>query len=95
MSCEFTDASMMARKHPDTFERPGEDELEALHPGDFVKVCTADERFWVKLTNVAGENLEGVVDNDLICTDDHGLKLGDVVLIEVDHVYSVLTAETA
>ena len=89
MKCEFVDASAMARKSPATFERPNEGELEALVPGDLVKVCAQSERFWVKLIKVDGDSLEGVVDNDLLRTEDHGLDFGHEIEIKLDHVYAI------
>ena len=59
--------------HPTTFEIPSVEEIKSLQPGDHVKVCAENERFWVLLKSNDGETLVGVIDNHLIYTDKHGL----------------------
>jgi hypothetical protein len=86
---KFTDAQEMHRQHPDTFEVPPEAELDALSAGDHVKVCAGDERFWVLLTTVEGRALKGTVANDLLFTNQHGLRRGDPVAFEKRHVYQI------
>jgi len=53
-------------------------------PGKFAKVNIAHESFWIKdcqPTEVEGNPaFEGEIDNDLINTDIHGLRLGDRVV---------------
>lgn len=95
----LADAQELARCYPDTFEAPNLEELEALQPGNFVKVCVEaigpdgksgpGERFWVELTKV-GETLTGTINNDLVFTDLHGLVLGDELCFERRHVYAVV-----
>ena len=89
----FADAQAMALLHPTTFEAPDRADLAAIKPGYYIKVC-AGERFWVKVTEVdtTGDDLAfaGVVDNDLICTDSHGLSLGSVVRVSYRHVYATM-----
>ena len=85
---DIVDASAMAKKHPTTFERPDENELENLCPGQCVKVCAGAERFWVSLKTV-GEVLVGEVDNFLLFTDEHGLNSGDRIQFHSDNVYSI------
>lgn len=84
----FINAQQMHRKHPQTFYAPSPQELNALKVGDSVKVCTADERFWVTLTQI-GQTLTGTVDNDLVNTNIHGLKLGDTVQFNREHIYNI------
>lgn len=85
----FTDAQHMAKLYPATFEAPTAAELASIRPGSLIKICAGDERFWVKVTQRAGDQLAGTVDNDLIRTDRHGLTLGNSVSFEARHVYAV------
>lgn len=49
------------------------------------------ERFWVRVTaiNPMGKRYRGEVDNDLLFTDAHGLRLGDLVTFGPEHVLEV------
>lgn len=86
----FIDAQEMARMHPDTFGAPSADELGRIDVGDSVKVCADNvERFWVTVTELNGDCLAGIVDNNLICTDQHGLKFGDIVKFKKCNIYSI------
>ena len=85
----FVDAQKMATEHPGTFAVPSPDALAALAPGDIVKVCAGDERFWVKLTTVDGDTLHGTVDS--MTFRNHGLLLGDSVEFESRHIYSIFS----
>jgi hypothetical protein len=87
---EFVDAQEMHRLHPTTFEAPYAEELAAIEPGDFVKICTGGERFWVKVDEHTPPHLVGRVDNELIGTDEHGLACNDVVRFEERHVFQTL-----
>ena len=83
----FVDAQEMHKKHPDSFYAPTIRELRALKKGDTVKVCYNNlERFWVILTSVKGNKLEGKVDNHVLAND---LSLGDIVSFERRHVYDI------
>lgn len=91
---DFVDAQDMAVQYPTTFWAPTLAELQAaIKPGCVIKVAAADERFWVKVTEVGLDKASGdpvfigKVDNDLISTDGHGLKLGDVVRVSWRHIY--------
>ena len=96
----LVDAQEMARQFPATFEAPSQLELEALRPGVHVKVCiefvrhnrppAQGERFWVMLAEV-GETLTGIIDNDLVFADLHGLVLGDQITFERRHVYQIIS----
>ena len=90
MTNTFTDAQLMAVRHPDTFEAPTLEELSRIAVGDYVKICAMDrERFWVQVTGIEGELLTGEVNNQLLMTDFHGLRCGDTVVFERRHVYQV------
>jgi hypothetical protein len=87
---EFVDAQQQARLYGRTFRALSQESLAALRPGAFVKVATGGERFWVRLTQVQGDTLRGVIDNVLQNTVRHGLHMGDEVAFETRHVYQVI-----
>lgn len=87
----IVDAQEMAKQHPDTFEVPSDQELKDLKPGDFVKICVGNERFWVEVTEAQAHSpvIDGRVDNNLERTSEHGLVYNDMIRFEKRHVYSV------
>lgn len=86
----FNDAQQLQMMYPATFEAPSSDELAALRVGALVKICADDvERFWVIVTEVEGDRLQGTVDNDLLHSDVHHLKSGDVVSFQLRHIYQI------
>ena len=91
----YVNAQEMHRQHPDTFAAPSAGELAAISPGDSVKVCTGDERFWVTVTRVDGGHIVGTVDNDLIFTAEHGLNYGDEIHVGAEHVYDIISSAAA
>lgn len=88
----FEDAQRMQRKHPDTFAALAGDDMSGLVVGSFVKLCTGGERFWVEVTEIEHGGLRGRVNNDLVCTEAHGLNNGDSVEFQRRHIYSVYEA---
>ncbi|WP_435018410.1 hypothetical protein TA3x_000384 [Tundrisphaera sp. TA3] len=92
---QFVDAQQMHRDHPDTFHVPSDAELAQIAPGDSVKVCDGVERFWIIVTKATEGGLTGMVDNDLVCTDEHGLSDGDTISFDRENVYDILKAEVA
>lgn len=89
----FVDAQQMAVSYPETFEAPDRNDLDAIEPGIYVKVCTAGERFWVMTERKLNQHIVGTVANDLCRTEQHGLALGMLVRFEEHHVYRVLTRQ--
>lgn len=87
----FTDAQEMAIKHPETFEAPSKKELESLKPGSYVKVSVMSERFWCEIISIDGENIVARVDNDLVCTDEHGISCDDIIKFEKRNIYNIDT----
>jgi hypothetical protein len=86
----FTDAQKMHEMHPTTFEAPTLSELATVQVGSTVKICADDiERFWVDVTKVNGDKLEGSIDNDLLHSHVHQLKCSDVVTFELRHIFQV------
>ena len=59
--------------------------------GDFVKIRREGERFWVQITEL-GPEITGIVDNDLVMTERHGLALGDAVSFPKNQVLDHLQA---
>lgn len=85
----FVNAQAKHREHPDTFEVPTAADLGAVRPGDYVKICDKDERFWVKVTVVEGSQFTGTVNNVLVFP--HDFKDGDVLTFTQDCVYNIMT----
>jgi len=92
MKLTFVNAQEMHQAYPATFDVPTAAELSAIKPGDSVKVCAADERFWVTVTAVNDSEIQGTVDNALVFTDDHGLGYGDAIAFRREHIYDVMAA---
>lgn len=92
---KFTNGVEMNQQNPDTYHIPSELEKAAVKPGDNVKVGVAaigrvsSEKFWVLVTenDTVNQIITGTVNNDLVCTDSHGLVDGDA--IEVPY-YAIL-----
>lgn len=90
IKCEFVNAQQMALDYPSTFEAPTKKEMASVKTGSWVKICANQkERFWVSVIMVTPNEIIGVVDNDLVCTDDHGLKLGDCVSFTKENIYQI------
>ena len=88
---DFIDAQLMNQEHPDTFDIPTVEELDALAVGDDVKVAIGGERFWTRITEINDGSFMAEVDNELECTDIHGLQLGDQISFERKHIYDIYT----
>lgn len=83
------------RKNPRTFSIPTLQERTGIEPGTYVKVGVEKrggngERFWVKVSGMRGEEYEGIIDNDLVYTEQHGLEYRDVILFGPEHVLGLL-----
>ena len=81
----FTNAQTMHKKHPDTFEAPTKEELDALKVGNIVKVSHNNERFWVTITAIDKDIITGKVDNVLIRPQP--FKYGDIIKFKKHHIY--------
>ena len=81
----------MQELHPDTFSAPSQEALAKIAGGSLVKIATihGSERFWVNVTEVVGELVTGTVDNDLLFTEQHGYKDGDMVSFYKHNVYNI------
>ena len=87
---EFVDAQQMKQIHPDTFEIPEPEDFKALKVGDMVKVCAYQERFWVEITAIEGEQISGKVANVLVT---RFLKYNAPIEFETKHIYDILKKE--
>ena len=88
LNCRFINAQIMHVLHPATFQVPSQFELDALKPHDHVKVNHGKERFWVLVTQINGERITGVVDNDLI--NRHPFECGDTIQFKKCNAYAVI-----
>jgi hypothetical protein len=86
---------------PERFEVPSPERLAEIWIGYTVKVIAGGERFWLVVTKVypalvdlnstgsLRDKFAGTVANDLVNTNIHGLKRGDLVEFERRHVAGV------
>ena len=105
---ELHNAQRLHEEFPDTFEIPSDQELKEIGPGDNVKIGVKippstnenlhptmrvdTERFWVEVEAVQDGVIQGKVNNDLIFTEQHGLKCDDRVTLMTENVYSIMKA---
>ncbi|WP_252179475.1 hypothetical protein [Endozoicomonas sp. 4G] len=85
----FVNAQQQAIDHPETFKAPTPGELAQVRKGSFVKVCAEPERFWVLVEHVIDGMVQGVIDNDLIFTERHGLVCDQRISFELDKIYQI------
>lgn len=83
----MVNAQRLARLHPDTFEVPAYWELQLLKVGDDIKVCSNNERFWVRITGIIGKTITGIVSNNLWFNE---LKFGDVIEVRFSNVFDII-----
>lgn len=84
---KLIDAAKMHDQFPATFQLPSKEAVRRLGPGDFAKVSTKTDRFWVRVIKHKGSKFEGIVDSNLVGTP--GLHLGDRIAFESRHVHDV------
>lgn len=94
----FGDAQQLKKEFPQTFEAPSQEELDSLKINDSIKVAVlfdskentaTAERFWVLITKIENDTVTGTVDNELVKTAFHGLKLDDTITFEKKNIYSI------
>jgi len=76
----------------DTFKVPDDMDIRCLKPGDFIKVCAKGERFWCRIMRVQLKPVRvflSEVNNDLVCTELHGLKCGDLMYVHPYNIYEI------
>ena len=84
-------------RYPETWSHPSGRVLDAIRPGDFVKVgieCPDmtginGERFRTRVVEISNAGFVVEVDNILLMTDDHGLKYGDRLVVGCQHILDV------
>ena len=79
----------MNKQHPDTFFVPSKRELNNLKPLDTVKVACNGERFWTIITEIKKSYITVKVENDLLFTEEHGIKYGDIIRFKIDNIFSI------
>lgn len=96
MNYRLGDALQRHLAAPRTFHIPTVSTIEALGPGDTVKLLFQDsdggceERMWVIVTKRDGDEWEGTLDNDPI---DLLLEHGQIIHFQTRHIASVLPSE--
>jgi hypothetical protein len=87
---KFVNAQEMAFQHPETFHAPSPQDLARLQPGDNVKVCVANERFWCWVLALCGEEIIGIINNDLVNSHIHCLVCGDAIRFGKKNIFQIL-----
>lgn len=67
------------------------EEIAMIKPGAWVKVNDNNEGFFVKVTEVKGDKIIGIVDNILV--HKHDFQYGDTLEIELREIYQVVPGE--
>lgn len=93
----FLDAQENHRLHPDSFAVPEAEALASLAVGDLIKVCPSHERFWCEIEAIDHDDdaITARIVNNLICTDKHGLRYGDLIHCQRRHVYMLQKSSPA
>jgi len=90
----LVNAREIAKANSKTFTVPTQESLDLLRGGDLVKVCTGGERFWVMIANKevtdTGIVYIGCIDNQLVCTADHGLRCGNLIQLRQENIYDII-----
>src|SRR5260370_41614749 len=82
------------RLYPATWQHPAARTLTAIRKGDIVKVGVegpefGGERFWTIVEEVSEAGFVVSVNNRLLFTSGHGLKLGDSLFVARQHIIDV------
>jgi len=88
----LVDAQLMHKNNPNTFHVPTLEELSKIKINDLVKICPdceETERFWTQVVEIDGEKIIARIDNDLVCTQSHGLIYDDLIQLESKNIYSI------
>lgn len=91
------DAQKRNQENPRTFPVPSREILASVGRGSIVKIGVefkkfgniTGERFWVYVTEIGAGTFKGKVNNDLVYTPMHGLKLNDMVSFDAKHILDV------
>lgn len=71
----------------DSFVVPSDASITRLKPGDYVKLCRNNERFWVKIDGYIARKWHGTVSNKLVRNED--LNLGDKIFFMRKNIYDL------
>ena len=77
------------KRYPQSFWIPSMEQLDTLRVGDFAKVIAPGERFWVYIHEHNGNNFVGEINNDLVGTDLHKLKYGDLIAFKRENICDI------
>ncbi len=84
---KFEDAQELKKQYPETFYAPSSEDLKQIKPGDFVKICAYQERFWAEVISVNDDAITARVDNVLLMWH---LKYNDIITFKTYNVYAIL-----
>lgn len=84
---ELNDAQKLAKKHPNTFEAPTQEQLNSIEIGDTVKICDGEERFWTIVKELKEDHIVAEVNNKLI--GDQEYNLGDLIQFTKNNIYEI------
>jgi hypothetical protein len=88
---DLVDARRMARLHPMSFTVPTDQAIAALTAGDCVKICRHEERFWILVVTVNGDEITGSINNTLVMPGNADLQAGDHISLRRKHIYAIST----
>ncbi|MFA5152871.1 MAG: hypothetical protein WC554_09950 [Clostridia bacterium] len=81
-------AKEMSILRSDTFDYYT-DEILLLKIGDFVKISTGKERFWVEVESIDKDKLIGRIDNDLVTINEP--KYDDLIEFTKENIFQVFS----
>lgn len=82
---DWVDAQEMHKENPDTFWVPTD--LHKIRKRHYVKISNGKERFWVKVLEVNGREVIGIICDMLICGSEYNMD--DYVKFELRHVHDL------
>ena len=90
---KLEDAHAMSILHKSTFKQPSKSQFERLEVGDFAKVNASRERFWCRVCFINGEDIIGIVDNELVNSEQHDLYQDDLIYFKNINIYEIMPDE--
>ena len=82
----LVDAQEQSRLYPDTFWAPDEAKLASAKPGDFMKICDNEQRFWTIVVSADATHITAKVDN-ATGREDRGYGANQLITYERRHAY--------
>lgn len=86
----------MNKLYPDTFSIPSMQQKQNLKVGNSVKigVCPIkgqnNERFWMTVSEISDDTIIGIVDNDLILSEFHGIFYKDTMIVKFENILDII-----